>query len=152
MDGIDVSGLPVALAFRYDDDEPRSPWTWLLYLDERATPEQQAALAEVYTGRLGGDAATHFPWAWKPSTLVAVRPVQFEVSHARRRQLLRIRDEVTVRIRDRHAEEAAVTCAIPGHDQPGEELVTAELALRHEALAFEHAETCGYASRFEYAG
>jgi hypothetical protein len=152
VDGVDVSGLPVALAIRYDDDEAGSPWTWLLYLDERATPEQRAALADVYTGRLGGDAAKHFPWVWKPSTLVAVRPVEFEVSHAPRRQLLRIRDEVTVRIRDRHAGEAAVTCVIPGHDQPGEELVTAELALRHEALAFEHAETCGYASRFEYAG
>ncbi|HEY1369261.1 MAG TPA: DUF1326 domain-containing protein [Gaiellaceae bacterium] len=151
-DGIELSGLPVALAFRYDDDEPRSPWTWLLYVDEQATPEQQAALADIYTGRLGGDAASHFPWAWKPSTLVAVLPVEFEVSHERRRQLLRIRDEVSVRIRDRFQGEAFVTCAIPGHDQPGEELVADELALRHEALAFSHTGTCGYGSRFEYAG
>jgi len=33
--GTDLAGLPVALATRYDDDEPGSPWTWILYLDER---------------------------------------------------------------------------------------------------------------------
>jgi Protein of unknown function (DUF1326) len=43
-DGIDLSGLPVALALRYSDDEPGSPWTWVLYLDARASQEQRAAL------------------------------------------------------------------------------------------------------------
>jgi hypothetical protein len=38
-DGTDLSGLAVALACRYDDDEPGSPWTWTLYLDERASTE-----------------------------------------------------------------------------------------------------------------
>src|ERR1700745_2388705 len=31
VDGTDLSGLPAAMATRYSDDEPRSPWTWLLY-------------------------------------------------------------------------------------------------------------------------
>jgi hypothetical protein len=81
-----------------------------------------------------------------------VLPVEFEVTHTPRRQLLRIRDEVTVRIRERYEGEATVTCVIPGHDQSGEELVADELAVRHEALAFSHEGTCGYGSRFEYAG
>src|SRR5829696_5388824 len=34
VDGVDVAGRPVALALRYSDDEPRSPWTYVLYLDE----------------------------------------------------------------------------------------------------------------------
>jgi hypothetical protein len=33
MAGTDLSGLPVALACRYSDDEPGSPSTWVLYLD-----------------------------------------------------------------------------------------------------------------------
>ena len=41
------------------------PWTWVLYLDRRATSEQRAALEAIFTGRLGGDATAHFPWAWK---------------------------------------------------------------------------------------
>jgi hypothetical protein len=72
-DGVDVAGMPVAIALRYSDDEPSSPWTWILYLDERATDPQRAALEDIFTGQRGGDAATHFPWAWKPSKLVAVR-------------------------------------------------------------------------------
>ncbi|MBV8999700.1 MAG: DUF1326 domain-containing protein [Solirubrobacterales bacterium] len=74
VDGTDLSGLPVALACRYSDDEPGSPWTWALYLDARASEEQRAALRRIFTGDLGGDAQRHFPWAWKPSELVAVRP------------------------------------------------------------------------------
>ena len=79
------------MAISYDDDEPGSR-TWILYLEKRATDEQRAALERIYTGQLGGDAQAHFPWAWKPSTLVAVRPVGMEVDHTRRRQWLRIRD------------------------------------------------------------
>src|SRR5205823_10325622 len=44
-DGTDLSGLPVAIAVRYSDDEPGSPWTWILYLDAHAGREQQDALA-----------------------------------------------------------------------------------------------------------
>jgi hypothetical protein len=99
VDAIDLSGIPVAMAIRYSDDEPGSPCTWILYLDERGSDEQRAALEAVFSGRLGGDAERHFPWAWKRSELVAVRSVQIDVDHTRRRQLLRIRDHVSVRIR-----------------------------------------------------
>ena len=78
----DLAGLAVAMAIRYDDDEPGSPWTWILYLDERGSEEQQAAVEAIFTGGLGGDAETHFPWAWKASELVAVRPVELEVGRA----------------------------------------------------------------------
>src|SRR3954454_20454505 len=98
-EGTDLSGLPVALASRYSDDEPGSPWTWTLYLDARASAEQRTALEGIFTGRLGGDALRHFPWAWKASELVAVtdvfepravpaHTVVVEVQRAVRHQLL----------------------------------------------------------------
>ena len=151
-DGVDLSRLPVALACRYSDDEPGSPWTWALYLDATATDAQRAALEAIYTGRSGGDALRHFPWAWKASELVAVRPVDIDVEHTRRRQRLRIRDRVSVRIRDRHPGDETVTCVIPGHEQAGEELVADELAVKDGPLAFEYRGVCGYGSRFDYAG
>ena len=150
--GTDLAGLKVALAIRYDDDEPGSPWTWVLYLDERADEEQRAALEAIYTGRLGGDAETHFPWAWKPSELLAVRPVTIELDHTQRRQWLRIRNHVTVRIRDRYAGGETVTCVIPGHDRDGEELVADELLVKDGPLTFFYSGTCGYAASFAYAG
>jgi len=150
--GTDLAGLPVALAIRYDDDEPGSPWTWILYLDEGASEEQQSALEAIFTGRLGGDALEHFPWAWKASELFGVRPVAIELDHTRRRQWLRIRDEVTVRIRDRYAGAEAVTCVISGHDRGGEELIAEELRVNAGPLAFEYTGTCGYAATFSYSG
>jgi hypothetical protein len=49
-----------------------------LYLDERATHEQQEALTDIYTGRLGGT-PMQFPWAYKPSHLLGVKPAAIEV-------------------------------------------------------------------------
>ena len=150
--GTDLAGLAVVLAIRYDDDEPGSPWTWFLYLDERASEEQEELLEGIFTGRLGGDALTHFPWAWKASTLVGMRRVGIELDRTRRRQWLRIRDHVTVRIRDGYAGKEAVTCVIPGHDREGEELVADELAVDDGPLSFVYRGTCGYSAPFAYSG
>jgi hypothetical protein len=150
--GTDLAGLPVALALRYDDDEPGSPWAWILYVDERASEEQQEVLEAIFTGELGGDALTHFPWAWKESYRLGVRRVAIELDHTRRRQLLRIRDHVTVRIRDRYAGQETVTCVIPGHDRDGEELVADELRVADGPLGFDYSGTCGYAATFAYSG
>jgi hypothetical protein len=151
-DGVDLSGLPVALALRYSDDEPGSPWTWVLYLDARSSDDQLGTLTDIFTGRRGGDALRHFPWVWKPSELVAVRPVEIETVHTRRRQRLRIREHVSVRIRDRHDGTETVTCVIPGHERTGEELETDELTVDDGPLAFSYRGVCGYGSTFDYAG
>jgi hypothetical protein len=83
VDDVDLAGLPVAMAIRYSDDEPGSPWTAVLYLQTRSTDEQRAALEAIFTGLLGGDAGKHFPWTWKDSRVVAVRPVAIDVDHTR---------------------------------------------------------------------
>ncbi len=149
---VDLAGLPVALALRYSDDEPGSPWSWILYLDARASPEQHAALAAIFSGELGGDATAHFPWTWKASERIAVRSVAIEVAHTRRRQRLLIRDHLSVRIRDRHPGTETVTCVIPGHDREGEELITDQLSVHDEALDFSYRGVCGYATSFHYTG
>jgi hypothetical protein len=151
-DDTDLGGLPVAMAIRYSDDEPGSPWTWVLYLDSGASQAQRDALEAIFTGGLGGDAVSHFPWTWKASELVAVRPVEIEVDHSRRRQLLRVRDRVSVRIRERYAGDETVTCVIPGHDRDGEELVADELVVEDGPLGFSYRGTCGYGTTFDYAG
>ena len=65
---------------------------------------------------------------------------------------LRIRERVSVRIRDRFSGDETVTCVIPGHGQVGEELVTDQLVVDDGALAFSYSGVCGYGSRFDYAG
>ena len=151
-DGTDLAGQTAALALRYSDDEEGSPWTWVLYLDARASPDQRDALERIFTGRLGGDAEDHFPWVWKPSELVAVRPVEIDIDHTQRRQRLRVRERVSVRIRDRYAGGETVTCVIPGHDRAGEELIADELVVEDGPLAFSYRGVCGYGSSFDYGG
>jgi hypothetical protein len=152
-DGVGLDGLAVALVFSYSDDAPGSPWTWFLYLDATATGEQRDVLEAIFRGRLGGDAEAHFPWTWKSADAVAVRSVDIDVHHVRRRQRLRIRDHVSVRIRDRYETGSTVSCVIPGHHRPGEELVTEHLSVHEDAgLVFEHSGVCGYATTFDYAG
>jgi hypothetical protein len=50
--------------------------------------------------------------AWKASELLAVRVAAIDVDHAQRRRWLRIRDHVSLRIRDRHEGAETVTCVI----------------------------------------
>src|SRR5581483_761417 len=49
-DGVDLGGLAAAFTIRYDDDEPGSPWTFVVHVDERGSDEQRRALAEILTG------------------------------------------------------------------------------------------------------
>ena len=151
-DGVALAGRKVAMAVRYHDDEPGSPWSFVLYLDDGADEQQRLALERIYTGALGGDALAHFPWAWKPSNRIAVRTVPIDVSHEPRRQWLRIRDHVMVRVRDAWAGPETVTCVIPGHEQGGEEIVADELRVDDGPLRFEYVGNCGYAAPFDYGG
>jgi len=75
-----------------------------------------------------------------------------EVDHTRRRQRLRVRDHVSLRIRDAYPGPETVTCVIPGHDRTGEELITDELVVEDGPLAFSYRGTCGYGTTFDYAG
>jgi hypothetical protein len=149
---ISLDGFAVALASRYHDDEPGSPWRFVLFIDVHADDAQRDALVGIYTGRFGGDALKHFPWAWKDSELAAVRPVEIEVSHEPRRQWLRIGEQVSVRIRDAYDGAETVTCVIPGHERSGEELIADAVSVDDAGLRFEFSGRCGYAARFDYSG
>jgi hypothetical protein len=146
----DLSGLAVALASRYSDDEEGSPWTWMLYVDERADADQQRAVAEIWTGRVAGEQLEHFPWAWKASNLVGVKPAQIEIDHTPRRQWFRVREVVSVRIAGPYAGDETVTCVIPGHGRSGEEVIAEELKVDAGPLRFEYNGVCGYAADFDY--
>jgi hypothetical protein len=149
-DETDLSGLAVALATRYSDDEAGSPWSWILYLDERGSREQHQALEEIWTGRATGDQLEHFPWAWKASYLLGVKPAQIDVDHTPSRGWFRVKDAVSVRISGPYPGDEKVTCVIPGHERNGEEVIAGELMVEDEALSFEYSGVCGYAAAFDY--
>jgi hypothetical protein len=148
---VDLSGLGVVLALRYDDDEPGSPWTYYLYVDERGDARQREALAQIFTGKLGGSARDHFPWVWKDSHMLGWRPAPIEIEHAPRRGWFRAGEQVTLRVGDPVADQEPVTCVIPGHDRSGTELYADLLRVAEGPLSFEYSGKCAYRSTFEYA-
>jgi len=148
---VDLGGLAAVLALRYSDDEPGSPWDFMLYVDERGDERQRGAIADILTGRLGGTPLVQFPWAFKPSRPLGVRAVPIEIAHEPRRGWFRAGEFVSVRVGDPVARQEPVTCLIPGHHRSGTELVGEHLRVGDGPLAFEVSGRCAYQATFEYA-
>ena len=149
---VDLAGLGVVLVLRYSDDESGSPWTCVLYVDERSDDRQREAVVQIFTGRLGGTPLRQFPWAFKPSDLRAVVPAKIEIDHTPGRGWFRAGGDVLVRISWPVEEQEPVTCVIPGHNRNGRELY-AEILRAHgaEPLDFELRGSCAYESTFAYS-
>jgi hypothetical protein len=152
VDGVDVGGLAVVMAIRYHDDEPGSPWRWMLHVDARGSEAQREGIAGVFTGARGGTPLEQFPWAFKPSELLAVVPSEIEIDHTPGRGWFRAGGSVTVRIREPYATASTVSCVIPGHHRAGREVVAELVSSTGEPAAFELSGTCGFESSFEYRG
>jgi hypothetical protein len=148
---VDLAGLGTVLVLRYDDDEPGSPWTVFLYVDERGTPSQQAALAAIFTGELGGTAQKQFPWVWKASHLLGWRPAPIEIETTPRRGWFRAGENVTMRLREPVAEQEPVTCGISGHHRSGSEYYAELLRVDEGPLSFELSGRCAYQATFHYS-
>jgi len=150
VEGVDVAGLAVVMVIWYSDDEPGSPWRWVLHLDERGDDRQRAALESVFSGERGGTPQRQFPWVYKPSNRLAVVPSAILVDHTPGRGWFRAGGAVTLQVRAPYATESTVTCVIPGHDRTGRELVCERLQAADDHFAFEFEGRCGFESNFDY--
>ena len=149
--GIELAGMRTVLANRYDDDEEGSPWSFFLYVDDRADERQREALEGIFLGRLGGTPEVQFPWVWKPSALLGVRQVAIEIDHTPGRGWFRAGGQVSVRVREPVQRQEPVTCVIPGHDRSGREVVADLLSVEDGPLEFELTGKCGYEATFDYS-
>ena len=148
---VDVTGLKVALTVMYDDDELGSPWTIVLHVDADGSEQQQAALADVFLGNLGGPHVGLLPWVRKARHLVEVRVDPIELVPDGDGYNLNVGAAVRVSAVRPVESDAVVRCGIPGYDQPGRELVADELRIDDDPFAWELSGNCAYASRFAYA-
>jgi len=148
---LDVSGLAVALLLRYDDDEPGSPWTIALHVDATGDEGQRAALTGVFLGRFGGPHVGVLPWVRKRRELVSVRPSTIELVPDGNGYRLLVGDAIRLRATQAFPDDAVVRCGIPGYDEPGQELVSDELAVHEDPFDWQLSGNCAFASRFAYA-
>jgi hypothetical protein len=145
-----LANLCVVLICWYSDDETGSPWSFELYLDERADAAQREALEEIYAGRLGGTPLSQFPWAFKPSNLLAVVPSAIQIDHTPGRGWFRAGGSVTVRVAAPFETQSPVSCVIPGHHRRGREVVAEVLDVEDEHFHFTYTGRCGYEATFDY--
>jgi hypothetical protein len=139
---IDLSGSAAVMTYRYEDDEPGSPWTLVLHVDG------PAELGEILLGRMGGKHVLTLPWVRKPRTVVAARAtkIEFLAGEVRAGEAVRLRAYVPV------PAQPTVSCIVPGHDRPGTELYADEVVVDDPPFSFELSGTCAFTREFEYRG
>jgi len=147
--GTNLAGLTVALALRYDDDEPGSPWTIALYVDERGDDRQRTALEEIFLGRRRGPHIVQLPWVRKSSEVVEVRPASIDLDVGVRS--LRVGEVASIRVSRRADEGRRVSCGIPGYQRIGTEYYADELRVEDGPFSWELSGNCAFASDFEYS-
>jgi hypothetical protein len=151
-DGIDLAKLAAAFTIRYDDDEPGSPWSFVVHVDERGSPEQRDALAAILLGRLGGDDVLRLPWVRKPSELLEVRTSPIEIGRGAEGHWLRVGHAIELTASRPVPTDERVSCVIPGHHVSGQELYADRFAVDDEPFAWELSGNCAFVSTFDYSG
>jgi hypothetical protein len=151
-DGVDLGGLAAAFVIRYDDDEPGSPWSFVVHVDERGSDEQREALASILTGKLGGEDVLRLPWVRKPREELAVRASPIELRVDGDRKELRVGSAVELAATKPFPTEERVSCVIPGHHIAGTEYYAERLAVHDEPFEWELEGNCAFVCPFSYSG
>jgi hypothetical protein len=146
-DGLDLAGLNVALACRYHDDEPGSPWSIVLYVDSAADAPRRAALRDIFLGGAGGDRILRLPWVRKPRILLDVRPARIAFAD----EGVRVEDRAMIRATRVVEGQDDVRCGIPGYEETGVELYADELFVHDAPFDYALSGNCAYRTVFHYA-
>lgn len=144
---LDLSGLSVAMAGFYNDDEEGAPWRVILYVDATATAEQQATLSDIFLGRAGGNVffTAHI------AEVITVRAATITLDHTPGREAVRIDGLAEAHTKGLADFEGVISCGIPGHDHPGREVI-ADAVIGDGPLAWSYQARCGFATDFAHNG
>ena len=78
IDGTDVSGLTIGLVARIPGNIFQGNWKVAVFIDDKSSPDQEAALLNVFSGKLGGPVADLCKLVGEIVT-VQRAPISFEV-------------------------------------------------------------------------
>jgi hypothetical protein len=137
------------MAGSYRDDEPNKPWRVILYVDDRSSDPQLAALTDIFLGRAGGTAFQNF--AMRIGATYIVRRAAIQLDHRPRRWFIRASNWVEVRATSVFPTELAISCGIPGHNQLGNELVADAFRVHDAPLDVDLRGRCGFETVFDYS-
>ena len=97
VEGTDVAGLSVAIIIDTPKVMTEGNWRLGVFVDERATAEQQEKLLGVFSGQLGGPMAGMAPLVGE---MVGVERARFEVEDDGVRHRVRVGDAIDFEIED----------------------------------------------------
>jgi hypothetical protein len=145
------------MAGRWINSEPanpgfpanRPPWHVSLYVDERAHTAQHDALAGIFLGRLGG--GTHKNYGRNINEVYAIRSARITLDHTPGKQRMRAGSFIEALTRMPVKTELRVSCGIPGHDHPGQEVIAELMRVNDGELQWELRGRCGFASDFAFS-
>jgi hypothetical protein len=147
--GVDLSDLSAVLAGSYNDDESGSPWRVIIYVDERGDAQQRQALADIFLGRAAGDTRRNFAVAI--GQVYAVRSAKIELEHSPNQERMEVKGYVSASTDQAKLTDQPVSCAIPGHNRPGQEVIADHFKIEDENLKWEVNGRCGFATDFAYS-
>ncbi len=145
---IDLSGFKVVMAGRWETT-PGDPWRVTLYVDDRAAPVQKDALAAVFLGRAGG--AIQRGFAARIVEVYPVKSARIELDHTPVRERIEIAPYLSVQTREAVPHDFTVTCGIPGHDHPGQEIRAESFRYHDPPFDWDVRGRCGFATDFAYS-
>jgi hypothetical protein len=140
--------MKVVMVGSYEDAPKWSPWRVALLIDERASPESQAALSEIFLGRAGGTPMANFTQAI--GEVRSIRPAAIRLDHQRGHQRIEVAASVLVEAGDAASSDGSVSCGIPGHDRPGTEVHAKVLSVDEAGFQFRFSVVCGFTTTFDY--
>jgi hypothetical protein len=146
--GLDLADRKVVMVGSYDDDEPGSPWTVALFVDDGADVAQQTALADIFLERAGGTPSRNYSPAIQSVASVGTADVRLD--HDRRHWRIRVDGRVDVAADEEVDSDELIACGIPGLDQPGQEVRATRLRADVDPLVCEWSDRCGFAINFAY--
>jgi hypothetical protein len=145
---LDLTGLKVVMAGRWEVKLGNS-WHVTLYVDDRATAAQKDAITAVFLGRAGG-----LPGRGFGPNIVEVHAVEsasIDLDHTPAREKIDVAPFLTVRTREAVAHDFAITCGIPGHDHPGQEIRAEVFRYAAPPYNWELRGRCGFFTDFAYS-
>lgn len=146
---VDLTGLGAVMAGSYSDDEPGEPWRVILYVDARADLDQQRALSDIFLGRAGGGTLRNFAAAI--GEVYAIRPAHLDLDHTPNAESMRASKFLSASTAHAVATDEPISCGIPGHDQPGQEIVATQFRVDDAPLRWDVSGRCGFATAFAYS-
>lgn len=146
---VDLAGLGVVMAGSYSDDEPGEPWRVVLYVDAQGDRDQQQTLSEIFLGRAGGATLRNFAAAI--GEVYAIRAAHLDLDHTPNAESMVVGEFLSARTAHAVVTDERISCGIPGHDQPGQEIVAAQFRIDDAPLRWDVSGRCGFATAFAYS-